>query len=146
MTDDEIIDAILRREGGYVNDPLDRGGCTNRGITLATLRAWRMRTTVTCEDVRLMPESEARAIYQAIYVKPFAAVDPALKPQLVDIAVLSGVARASALLAMAKDQADRPVHVQLVIERLKYYAKIVKADPSQAKFFSGWVNRATEFL
>ena len=145
MTDDEIIDMILRREGGYVDDPVDRGGCTNRGITLFTLRAWR-RTTVTCDDLRMMPESEARAIYRAIYVKPFAALDPDIKPQVVDIAVLSGVARAAALLAMAKEQDERPVNVQLVIERLKYYAKIVKADPSQAKFFGGWVNRATEFL
>lgn len=145
MTDDEIIDAILRREGGYVDDPTDHGGCTNRGITLATLRLWR-RAPVTCADVQALGEQEARAIYRAFYLKPFASVDPELKPQVVDIAVLSGVARASALLALAKQNPARPVGVQLAIERLKFYAKIVKADPSQAKFFSGWVNRSTEFL
>lgn len=27
---------VLTHEGGYVNDPHDPGGCTHRGITLAT--------------------------------------------------------------------------------------------------------------
>lgn len=36
-TVDEMIDAIIRREGGYVNHPADRGGPTRYGITMATL-------------------------------------------------------------------------------------------------------------
>ena len=30
---------ILEQEGGYVNDPDDRGGATNKGVTIATWRA-----------------------------------------------------------------------------------------------------------
>ena len=33
-----VIDAILRAEGGYVNDPADKGGETNFGITVAVAR------------------------------------------------------------------------------------------------------------
>lgn len=29
---------ILSHEGGFVNDPLDRGGATNKGVTIATWR------------------------------------------------------------------------------------------------------------
>jgi len=144
MTDDDILDGILRREGGYVNDPTDRGGCTNRGITRATLQGWRKRS-VTCDDVRQMPESEARDIYRAQYVAPFAGVNPEVKAHAVDIAVTSGTAVASTLLLRAAN-GPRSLAVQLVVERLKFFAKIVKADPSQVKFFSGWVNRAVEFL
>lgn len=145
MTDDQILDAILRREGGYVNHPADRGGCTNRGITIGVLREWRGRP-VTCEDVQNLTELEAREIYTANYVQPFDDVDPALKPQVVDIAVNSGVSRAKTLLAQARLHTRRSVNVQLVIERLQFYARIVKSNPSQAVFLSGWINRACEFL
>ena len=32
-TFEEIIESVLEHEGGYVNDPHDRGGETNFGIT-----------------------------------------------------------------------------------------------------------------
>lgn len=38
----ETAKDIARREGGYVNDPDDPGGPTNRGVTLATLRRLRI--------------------------------------------------------------------------------------------------------
>ncbi len=144
MSDDAILSAILRREGGYVDDPADRGRCTNMGITLATLRDWRHQT-VTCADVRRLTEDEARDIYRARYLRPFDGVEDDVKPQVVDIAVNAGVTRARALLALAQ-QSDKPLNTALAIERLKHYARIVRADHTQAKFLLGWVNRAVEFL
>lgn len=144
MTDDAILDAILLRERGYVDDPVDRGGCTNRGITRATLSAWRGRP-VTCDEVKALTEYETREIYRDRYLAPFASVSVEVKPQVVDIAVNSGVMRAKALLALA-EQSLKPIQTALVIERLKFYAQIVAGDPSQAKFFKGWINRAVEFL
>lgn len=144
MTDDQIIDGILQREGGYVDDAVDRGRCTSMGITRTTLQDWRGRL-VTCDDVRRLTEAEARAIYAARYVRPFDGIEPDIKPQVIDIAVNSGVTRARALLARAV-QGPKPVQTQLVIERLKHYARIVKADSGQAKFLSGWIARACEYL
>lgn len=57
---------VLGHEGGYVYHPRDPGGCTNFGITRATLEAWR-RAPVACADVRAMDVAEARAIYRAHY-------------------------------------------------------------------------------
>ena len=34
-TFDEIIEVVLEHEGGYVDDPDDRGGATNWGVTQA---------------------------------------------------------------------------------------------------------------
>ena len=36
---EKMIDLIIEAEGGYVNDPNDRGGATKYGITQATLNA-----------------------------------------------------------------------------------------------------------
>ena len=144
MSDDQILAGILQREGGYVDDPADKGRCTNMGITIGTLRDWR-GAAVTCDDVRRLTEAEARDIYRARYLRPFDGIDAAIKPQVVDIAVNAGVLRAKALLALAQ-QSDKPVATALVIERLKHYARIVAADPTQSRFIKGWVNRAVEFL
>ena len=38
---DEMTAEIVRREGGFVNDPADPGGATNYGVTINTLRALR---------------------------------------------------------------------------------------------------------
>ncbi|MDU6240386.1 MAG: glycosyl hydrolase 108 family protein, partial [Bradyrhizobium sp.] len=43
---------IEKWEGGYTNHPADRGGPTNMGITLETLRAWRHNDALTAEDVK----------------------------------------------------------------------------------------------
>lgn len=56
-------------EGGYVNDPNDPGGCTNMGITIGTLEAWRGEP-VTCEDVKALAEPEVGLIYSTNYWAP----------------------------------------------------------------------------
>ena len=143
-TDDQILRDILSREGGYVEDLVDRGRCTNFGITRSTLQDWRGKLT-TCADVRNLQEDEACEIYRARYIRPFDGVDDSIRPQVIDIAVNSGVSRARALLALAQ-QGPKPLNTQLVIERLKHYARLVQADSSQARFIGGWINRAVSFL
>ncbi len=146
MNDEQILDAVLLREGGYVNHPADPGKCTNRGITIGTLRTWRGRD-VTCEDVRDLTDAEAREIYRKLYLAPFAGTRSDIKPQVVDIAVNSGVSTAKALLSRAQQvQTGRSLGTQLTIERLRFYARIVKAKPTQSVFLEGWIRRAVEFL
>ena len=40
---ESIAAEIVRREGGYVNDPDDPGGATNHGVTLGTMRQLHAR-------------------------------------------------------------------------------------------------------
>lgn len=146
MTDEQILADILRREGGFVNHPADPGKATNFGITQATLSEWR-RAPASVEDVRALTSDEACAIYRARYLAPFVDAEPAVRAQLVDIAVNSGVGRARQLLARAEqNRRERSLQLQLVIERLKFYAGLVKHRPQSAVFLPGWINRATEFL
>lgn len=59
---DQMIDELLKKEGGYVNDPADRGGATNFGITEAVARANGYKG-----DMRDLPRSTAVAIYKKQY-------------------------------------------------------------------------------
>ena len=36
---DILLPFILKYEGGFVNDPADSGGATNKGVTIATWRS-----------------------------------------------------------------------------------------------------------
>lgn len=59
---DQIIEHIIRVEGGYVDHPHDRGGPTKYGITEAVAREYGYTG-----DMRLLPVSVARGIYRRIY-------------------------------------------------------------------------------
>ena len=58
----ELIDALIEREGGYVNHPADKGGPTCFGITEAIARAHGY-----AGPMRQMPRNDAAAIYKRLY-------------------------------------------------------------------------------
>lgn len=87
-----IIDAVLKAEAGYSNDEADGGGETMWGITVAVARA-----NGYTGDMRSMPQSVARAIYEKRYVTEpkfdlVAALSPILGEELVDTGVNMGPA------------------------------------------------------
>lgn len=164
LTNAEIIDAVLKHEGGFVNDPADRGGATNWGITQATLTAWRQRP-VTVEDVRALTKGEAKRIYLALYIdRPgFNQIrDPRVRHLAVDSGVNHGVRRPIQWLqtlvgakvdgklgpktaAAINEDAGR-LFDRLLAVRIRFYGAIISGNQSQARFAKGWLNRATSFL
>lgn len=64
---DEVLAALIQREGGFVNHPDDRGGATKYGVTLKTLREWRRDQSLTARDVEDLQIGEAMQIYRAEY-------------------------------------------------------------------------------
>lgn len=66
QTVDEITAEIVKREGGYVNDPDDPGGPTKYGVTIHTLRRLR-GDQITAADVRALTVQEAVDIYKVHY-------------------------------------------------------------------------------
>src|SRR3954463_11360211 len=59
---DRLIDALIEREGGFVNHPADKGGPTCFGITEAVARAHGY-----AGPMRLLPREEAATIYRRLY-------------------------------------------------------------------------------
>jgi lysozyme family protein len=158
-----VVDEILRREGGFVNRPADRGGPTNFGITRGVLSVWRNRP-VSIDDVRNLTEREAREIYQAKYIQPFEFVaEPQLRHLLIDSGVNHGVGRAIQWLQQAVGvsadgkvgpvtraallrQPPAAVYTRILRRRVIFYGQIITSNPSQAEFAHGWARRVAEFI
>jgi len=94
---DEALRLVLAHEGGYVNDPHDRGGETNKGITKAVYDAYRKTRGRPIQSVKFITEDEVKAIYKFQY---WDRVQGDLLPRgldyaMFDYAVNSGVGRAA---------------------------------------------------
>jgi lysozyme family protein len=101
MTITDIIEGVLKNEGGYVNDPRDAGGETNWGITAKVARARGY-----AGSMKAMPREVAFEIYRGQYVvQPgFGMVGNLSMPiaaELVDTGVNMGPAVAGRMLQRA---------------------------------------------
>jgi lysozyme family protein len=71
MEVEDIAKEIVRREGGYVNDPDDPGGATNHGVTIHTLRRLGLDLTgdggVDERDVKALRPDQAVGIFVREY-------------------------------------------------------------------------------
>ena len=77
----EIAQEIVRREGGFVNDPDDPGGATNFGVTIHTMRRLGLDLdrdgSVTVADVRALTVEQAIDIFEKhFFQKPLIAMLP----------------------------------------------------------------------
>ncbi len=93
---DDIIDEVLAKEGGYVNDPDDLGGETNMGITLKLLKHTKIdidgNGQINGEDIRLLTRKQARDIYKRVFFEGelLHLLSPAWQAPVFDMCVNSG--------------------------------------------------------
>lgn len=164
MAINQMLDELIKREGGFSHLPADKGGATKWGITQSTLSRWRGHN-VTVEDVRTMPAEEAKDIYRDLYyTKPnIDKLPEPLNNLIFDFAVNSGPQRAimalQESLGITADGILGPVTLaatlaanqhelinKVVKWRIMMFARIVKKDPSQLTFLAGWLDRALSFI
>lgn len=142
-----------QHEGGYSDNPADKGGPTMYGITIAVARA-----NGYLGAMQAMPLSTAQAIYQVKYWTPAGcdAVPDVLKFDLFDMAVNQGVPAAVKALQHAVGvtedgalgpntlqavQASLPVRLLFRFDaaRLVHYAE--NSDAQLLEFGRGWLRR-----
>ena len=151
----DIIEVVLKHEGGYVNDPVDPGGETNFGI------AKRSHPDV---DIKNLTEEGAKEIYyQDYWMKNRVPQLPdELKHIYFDMCINQGRGRAVKILQQAANAkganlkvdgglgpktigALNGVELQRVrAYRIKYYADLVTRKPDLEKFYFGWFRRGLE--
>ena len=107
---DALIDKLLGVEGGYSNNPADRGGPTNWGITEQVARAYGY-----AGDMRILPKATAAAIYrQRYWTRPgfdkVADRYPAVGAELFDTGVNMGPKTAAEFFQRALNALNRGAH------------------------------------
>lgn len=151
---------ILRWEGGFVDNPNDPGGRTNRGVTQKVFNAWLASMGKPQRDVKTITDAEVNSIYQKQYWLPPRCDVLQEKLDLVqfDTAVNMGVNRAVRILqtalacssdgnfgpgtlkaAQSCDASDTTA--AYCQQRENIYLGLIQKNPKLAVFKKGWLNR-----
>jgi lysozyme family protein len=173
MQDDNFTRSMVfthRAEGGFVDHPADRGGPTNWGFSLATLRRLGIDVDqdgdTDVQDVRLLKPNQARLLYRLHFWEPIRGDGLPWPICLLafDAAVHHGVSRAARMLQEAANRqledpllvdgligpitlrAVKHAHVgrlgrDLLELRRAFMRAVVAADPGQAVNLRGWLAR-----
>ena len=155
---EQIINVVLEHEGGYVNDPNDKGGETKFGIS---------KRSYPNVDIKNLTLNDAKAIYKRDFWdnQPYKnIVDIKLATKVFDLSVNMGSSQANKLLQRALratgqqvvedgvlgiktlaavNQADSSdLLASLKSEAAGYYRVLVALKPEQSRFIQGWLTRA----
>ena len=172
-TFDEIIEVVLSHEGGYVDDPDDRGGVTNFGVTQASYSQYLGRK-VSKDEIKSMTVEDAKGCYKQDFWDPSRAeqLDEDLRAVYFDMVVNHGQRNAVKILQQSANNRNPggidvdgligPNTIRattniskedVLLERGMFYANLCfngskYADrTSQNKFLRGWVlNRVFYFV
>lgn len=104
---DRLAIGLRTREGGYVNNPDDRGGETNHGITVGTARSHGY-----AGSMRAMTWDQAKDIYRSVYWSQpgfylVAPLSEAVAEELFDTGVNMGTGTAARFLQRALNALNR---------------------------------------
>ena len=155
----KLMPFILKWEGGFVNDPYDRGGATNKGVTIGTFQSFYRGQTV--DDLKRITDDQWLTIFKSGYWNPWQAdqiKNQAIANILVDWAWASGartaIRKVQELLGVSVDglvgnetlsaingQDAEELFDRIKVARYDFVDAIVKRDPSQKRFINGWKNR-----
>jgi lysozyme family protein len=165
----QAIPRILIWEGGYVNDPDDLGGETNRGITDrldGTVDGWVDVNGDGKPDVRIkeLTEEQAKEVYKRRFwdtLKGDEIKSQAIATILFDGYVNMGVSAIRLMQRLVRVPSDGnigPVTLHAInnadekylynaykSERVTYYKRIAERRPQNKKFLKGWLRRINSF-
>ena len=159
----KLVPFIKKWEGGFANHPQDKGGATNKGVTLSTYKMVYGKDK-TVDDLKNMTESQWNYIFKKLYWDKWKA--DSIKNQsianiLVDWVWMSGLGTIKKIQSLFGLTADGIVgnktisyinsHDQEEVfnkiwnRRKSFYESLVKNNPSQKVFLKGWMNRLNTY-
>jgi lysozyme family protein len=163
-----LVPTILKWEGGFVNHPADKGGATNKGITIGTFTHYRKQKGLpapSVDELKNIANEEWMDILKTLYWDKWQAdklSSQAIANLLVDWVWASGawgikypqqvlgvapdgVVGAVTLAAVNGYADQQELFRQLWQRRLQHFEDIARRDASQRVFLKGWLNRLNDF-
>jgi lysozyme family protein len=160
----KLVPHIVKWEGGWVNDPDDLGGATNKGVCFRTYKLYRQRKKLpapTIEDLKNISDEEFADILKSMYWDACRAdqiESQSVANAIVDWAWNSGTVTASKevqkvlgvaadgiigniTLAAINSRSPLPLFGAIQQARLDYLERICVARPANRKFENGWTRR-----
>jgi lysozyme family protein len=163
------------REGGYINDPSDRGGETYAGISYVKNPQWvgwqkvfaYKKNNVLIKNERIKDpvlDYLVESFYKSEYwdkLKADAINNQSIAEILVDFYVNGGLVlkkiqsylkiNADGIIGKQTIEAINKANKKSLFDyimqlRKSHYANIIKNDPTQKKFEKGWANRLGDFV
>jgi lysozyme family protein len=134
----KALNFVLKWEGGYINNPCDKGGATNKGITQATYNNWLRSKGQYLNDIKNITDEEVKEIYYNNYWLKAGCNNMSEKFAIIcfDTAVNMGVSRVSDFLKAAQYKYPE----KFILARAEKYNEFAK-NQSQRGFLHGWLNR-----
>lgn len=159
----KLVPFILKWEGGFVDDPDDLGGATNRGVTIGTYATYCKKKgypAPTVERLKNLSEKDWAEILKTMYWDRWKADD--IKSQsvaniLVDWVWASGVNGikipqqvlgvtvdgivGTKTLAALNARNPKELFEEIKEARVQFIEDICRKRPANNKFKKGWLNR-----
>lgn len=163
----KLVPYILKWEGGYVNDHLDKGGATNMGVTIAT---WKLvgydkdgDSDIDKDDIKLLTKVDFETVLRLYWDrwKADQIANQSIANILVDwvwgsgkwgiiipqriLGVEADGKVGSQTLTTLNAANQRSLFDKIYKTRLQFLDNLVKNNPSQSRFIKGWKNRLSDF-
>lgn len=163
----KLVPHILKWEGGFVNDPDDLGGATNKGVTFKTYKLYRNRKGLpipSIGDLKRLSNDEFTDILKTMFwdaCRTDEINSQSVANAIVDWAWHSGTTTAAKeiqrvlgvkadgiigniTLSAINSQSPLPLFGKIKAARVKYIERICKSRPGNQKYYSGWMNRIND--
>ncbi len=158
------LQLVLSHEGAFVDNPNDRGGPTQNGISLRFYKK-RIKMDATVEDLKALTINDIAGIYRQFFWERSAfedIVSQKICDKVFDLAVNTGQG-----ISILQKALNSFLNIHLIVDNVLgyytlnavnsidvekfypclidqarlYYRSIIEKNPSQLIFYKGWLNR-----